>query len=187
MSRLQDILSYNKQFIEEKKYEQYETSKLPDKKIVILSCMDTRLVELLPKAMNIGNGDVKMIKNAGAMITDSYGSIMRSILVAVYELQAEEVFVIGHYDCGMTGLHADKLLEKAKKGNFTDEKQKSLEGSGVDLKTWLKGFDSPEENVRHSVQQIHQHPLFPTDIPVHGLIIEPNTGRLDLVIDGDRK
>ena len=51
--------------------------------MVIISCMDTRLVELLPKAMNMRNGDVKIIKVAGAVISHPFGSIMRSILVAV--------------------------------------------------------------------------------------------------------
>ena len=70
-------------------------------KMVIISCMDTRLVELLPKAMNMRNGDVKIIKVAGAVISHPFGSIMRSILVAVYELGADEVCVVGHHDCGM--------------------------------------------------------------------------------------
>ncbi|SIC35439.1 Carbonic anhydrase [Mycobacteroides abscessus subsp. abscessus] len=70
--------------------------------MVILTCMDTRLLELLPKAINVANGDVKIIKNAGALVAHPFGSIMRSILVAVYQLQADEVFVIGHHDCGMS-------------------------------------------------------------------------------------
>ncbi|MEH7683639.1 carbonic anhydrase, partial [Priestia megaterium] len=37
MSLLQDVLEFNKKFVEEKKYELYETSKCPDKKMVILS------------------------------------------------------------------------------------------------------------------------------------------------------
>lgn len=36
--------------------------------------MDTRLVELLPAALGIRNGDVKMIKNAGGMITGPFDS-----------------------------------------------------------------------------------------------------------------
>ena len=59
---IKEILEYNKQFVAEKKYEQYKTSKYPDKKIAILSCMDTRLTELLPAALGIKNGDVKIIK-----------------------------------------------------------------------------------------------------------------------------
>ena len=37
------ILAYNRQFVAEKKYEPYRTSKYPNKKIAILTCMDTRL------------------------------------------------------------------------------------------------------------------------------------------------
>ena len=40
---IDEILKYNKEFVEEKKYEQYKTSKYPDKKIAIITCMDTRL------------------------------------------------------------------------------------------------------------------------------------------------
>ena len=61
----------------------------PDKKMVILSCMDTRLIELLPKAMNLKNGDAKIVKNAGAIVTQPFGNVMRSILVALYKLKAE--------------------------------------------------------------------------------------------------
>ncbi|BBP91758.1 hypothetical protein BsIDN1_53760 [Bacillus safensis] len=54
MKLLDEIIEYNQQFIEEKKYEEFTTTKFPQKKkAVILSCMDTRLVELLPRAMNM--------------------------------------------------------------------------------------------------------------------------------------
>ena len=48
---LEEILAYNKQFVENKGYESYITNKYPDKKIAILSCMDTRLTALLLEAM----------------------------------------------------------------------------------------------------------------------------------------
>ena len=48
--------------------------------------MDTRLTELLPAALGIKNGDVKLIKNAGGVVMAPFGSVMRSLLVAVYEL-----------------------------------------------------------------------------------------------------
>lgn len=66
---IDEILAYNRQFVAEKKYEPYRTSKYPNKKIAILTCMDTRLVELLPAALGLRNGDVKIIKNAGGVVT----------------------------------------------------------------------------------------------------------------------
>ena len=77
--------------------------------------MDTRLVELLPRALNVKNGDIKLIKNAGALVTHPFGSIMRSLLVAVYELQADEVLIIGHHDCGMSGMKPDGIMEHMRK------------------------------------------------------------------------
>jgi len=183
MSVILDILEYNRAFVKNKKYTQYKTTKYPDKKIVILTCMDTRLLELLPKAMNLKNGDAKIIKNAGAVISHPFGSIMRSLIVAIYELNAQEVCVIGHHDCGMASLNADEIIKKMKEKGIADERIDMLNRAGIDISQWLTGFKSVEESVRNSVQIIRQHPLFPSDILVHGLIMEPETGKLELISD----
>ncbi len=72
--------------------------------------MDTRMVELLPRALGLKNGDAKLIKNAGAVVTHPWGSVMRSLLVAVLELKVKEIMVVARYDCGMRGLNADAFL-----------------------------------------------------------------------------
>ena len=59
---IDELLKFNGSFVESKGYEKYITNKYPDKKIAIVTCMDTRLTELLPAALGIKNGDVKMIK-----------------------------------------------------------------------------------------------------------------------------
>ncbi|PWA08011.1 carbonic anhydrase [Pueribacillus theae] len=187
MTMLDQILEFNRSFVKNKEYEKFETTKFPNKKLVILSCMDTRLVELLPNAMNVKNGDVKIIKNAGAIVSHPFGSIMRSILVAIYELNAQEVCVVGHYDCGMQGLNSSKVLEKAIARGASEELLTTLNYSGIDLDSWLKGFEKVEDGVRTSVDMIKQHPLLPKDIAVHGLIIDPETGRLDKIVDGYEK
>jgi carbonic anhydrase len=181
---LEEILKYNDSFVAEKKYEEFLTTKFPNKKMVILTCMDTRLLELLPKALNLSNGDVKIVKDAGALVTHPFGSVMRSILVAVYELQAEEVLIIGHYDCGMSGMKADPIIEKMKARGIKEETIDMLSYSGIDVTSWLRGFDSVKESVTHSVGIVNKHPLLPANIPVHGLVIDPTTGRLDLIVNG---
>jgi carbonic anhydrase len=146
--------------------------------------MDTRLTELLPKAMNIHNGDVKTIKNAGAIVTQPFGNIMRSILVAIYELEADEIMVIGHYDCGMTGINPESTVGKMIDRGVSDNTISTLKNSGLDLMRWLRGFDSVHSSVENSVNIIRNHPLLPPGTPVHGLIINPETGKLDLVTEG---
>lgn len=183
-TKLSEMMEYNSLFVENKLYEEFVTTRFPDKRMVILSCMDTRLVELLPKAMNLKNGDAKIIHNAGAIVTQPFGNIMRSIIVAVYELGADEVFVVGHYECGMTALNSDRILEKMSDRGIDEEVIATLQHSGIHLNRWLTGFDSVREGVETSVSIIRNHPLLPKNVPVHGLIIDPVTGKLDLVIDG---
>jgi len=185
MANLQQILSYNQQFVDNKDYEQYATSRFPDKRMVIVTCMDTRLTELLPKAMNLKNGDAKIIKNAGAIVTQPFGNIMRSILVALYELQSDEVFIIGHYDCGMTGINPEEIVHHMQERGVSENTINTLKHSGVNLMRWLTGFDNVKESVINSVSIVRNHPLLPADIRVHGLIITPETGELELVDDGN--
>ena len=108
---IDEIMEYNRKFVENKGYEPYLTSKYPDKKLAILTCMDTRLLELLPAALGIKNGDAKIIKNAGGVIVHPYGSVVRSLLVGILELGVEEVMVIGHTDCGVQGMDGSEMLD----------------------------------------------------------------------------
>ncbi len=187
MTRLQDILAFNTEFVQAGQYKPFLTDRYPDKRMVILTCMDSRLLELLPKAMNLRNGDAKIIQNAGAIVSHPFGSVMRSILVAVYTLMAEEILVVGHYDCGMTGLNSKAVLTKAKAAGIPQSTFDTLNHAGINLSQWLTGFNSVEEGVTQSVEMIRSHPLLPRDLPVHGLIIHPETGKLDVLTDGTRK
>ncbi|RXZ76698.1 carbonic anhydrase [Paenibacillaceae bacterium] len=184
MTTVSSILEFNKQFVEDKQYEAYLTNKSPDNRVAILTCMDTRLVELLPKALNLRNGDAKIIKNAGAILTQPFGSAMRSILVAVYELGAKEVLVIGHEGCGMTNLDYKGMIEKFKDNGISEELLSTLENSGIKMERFLRGFKSPQEGVMHSVNIIRKHPLMPSHTPVHGFIMNPETGKLTTITDG---
>src|SRR5690625_6043431 len=114
--------------------------------MVDITFMESILVELLPKSLNIQNGDVKMVKNAGAIIRKSFDSIIKSILVAVYQLEAEEIVVIGHHDCGMSCVNTNTLMDKMKNEGITDETFKALEYSGIDFHQEFHGFETIEES-----------------------------------------
>lgn len=176
---IEEMLRYNRAFVKKKAYRPFLADRFPDKRIVILTCMDTRLVELLPKALNLRNGDAKFIKNAGAIVSHPFGSAMRSILVAVYNLKADTVLVIGHHDCGMTGLQSASVLKKARKRGVSKKVLETLNRSGIDLEKWLTGFAHVRDGVNQSVEMVKNHPLLPPKIKVLGFIIDPKTGRIE--------
>lgn len=179
---IEEILKFNKQFVEGKGYEKYITNKYPDKKIAILSCMDTRLTELLPAALGIKNGDVKMIKNAGGIISHPFGSVIRSLMVAIYELGVEEVMVIAHSDCGACHMSSAQMIAHMKARGIKQETIDMIGFCGVNFDSWLYGFGDTEKSVRETVDAITHHPLMPHDIRVSGFIIDSVTGQLTAVI-----
>ncbi len=178
---IEEILRHNREFVAQKGYEKFATSKYPDKKIAIVTCMDTRLVELLPAALGLRNGDVKIIKNAGGTITNPFDSTMRSLLVAVYELGVNEIMVIGHTGCGVQGMNAEEMLHLMRERGVSEEHVSLMRHCGIDLDGWLHGFEETEAAVAETVDLIRNHPLMAHDVKVGGYIMDSFTGELRLI------
>ena len=143
----------------------------PKKKLAIISCMDTRLVNFLSENLNIKRGDAKVLKNAGNIITED---TVRSLVISVYLLDVEKIMVVGHTDCGMKSVDVEdikrKMVEREANPNFT-----------LDLEHWLGKFESEEENVIKGTTLIKNHPAIPKDVDVRGFILDVETGELKQV------
>ena len=177
---LSEILNFNREFVARKAYLPYQTTKYPDRKLAILTCMDTRLTHLLPAALGLRNGEVKMIKNAGGVV--------RSLLVAVLELGVEEILVIGHTDCGVCGMRPEVIRQHLLARGIAPEILSEIDEAGeVDLDAWFTGFSGEEQAVRDSVAMLRAHPLMPRDVAIHGLIIDSSTGALRVLEQDGQK
>ncbi|MDE7426467.1 MAG: carbonic anhydrase [Muribaculaceae bacterium] len=178
---IEDIMNHNRRFVAEGEYKKFVTSKYPDKRIAIVTCMDTRLTELLPAALGIKNGDVKMIKNAGGTITNPFDSTLRALLVAVYELGVNEIMVIGHTECGVQGMDAGHMLKLMRERGVSEEHITLMRHCGIDLDSWLHGFEETPSAVHDTVDLIKNHPLMAPDVTVKGYIIDSTTGELTYI------
>jgi len=176
---IDDIIAYNKDFVSQKRYERYVTDKYPEKKLAVLSCMDTRLTELLPAALGLKNGDAKIIKNAGGLVISAFDSAMRSLIVAIYELGVEEIMVVAHSHCGACHMNYGHFHKEMIARGVTDETLDTIRKCGIDLNAWLEGFKDTPESVRRTVETIKTHPLVPKSIVVRGFIIDSVTGALE--------
>lgn len=180
---VEEILKHNDQFVASKAYEKYRTIKYPNKKLAVLSCMDTRLTELLPAALGLKNGDAKIIKNAGGLVVHPFDSAMRSLMVAIYELGVEDVMVVAHTDCGACHMNGEKMKKLMLERGIHQEVIDTISNCGINLNRWLEGFHDTENSVRNTVRTIRNHPLMPADVRVHGFIINTITGLLTSVPD----
>ncbi len=178
MALLDEIMAHNARFVTDR---ERPITKQPAKKIAIFTCMDTRLVEFLEPAMGVRRGDAKMIKNAGNTLIDPTGGVIRSLVVAVFALGCEEIYVIGHEDCGMTQIDEGDLRRRMLSRGVPAEAIDALQPS---LREWLGAFADPKGNVLRVVEALKRNPLFPADVPIHGMMFDPFAGRLELLVNG---
>lgn len=179
MTLLDTILKANRKFVHPGAFT--PLPKNPKKQFAIFTCMDTRLVDFLEPAMGIRRGDAKVIKNAGNTVIDPNGGVIRSLVAAIFMLGVDEVFVIGHRDCGMASVDADQLRSSMVERGIDP---RAIDTLVPDLGQWLGAFASPEENVARVADVIRSSPLIPRDVPIHGLLFCPNDGHLEVVVRG---
>jgi carbonic anhydrase len=134
--------------------------------LVIVACMDARLD--VHDVLGLRIGDAHVIRNAGGIVTDD---VIRSLIVSMELLGTREIAVIEHTGCGLHGVDQAALRERV-----ATTSGQSAESIDIDF----GGFDDLADNVRAQVRILREHPLL-RRVPVHGLVFDVATGRLDEV------
>ena len=139
----------------------------PERKLAILTCMDTRLSI---RTLGLRTGDAHIIRNAGGIVTDDS---LRSLLVSHYLLGTEEFMVINHTDCGLMRTTEQDL--RARIENST--------GTTAIAPTRFYAFQDLDENVHHQLQKLRAHPWIPKKVSLRGFVYDVVTGRLREIRD----
>jgi carbonic anhydrase len=66
------------------------------KGLAVLTCIDSRIEPL--EMLGLGPGDAKILRNAGARVTDD---VLRTLVLASYLLGVDRAMLIAHTDCRM--------------------------------------------------------------------------------------
>jgi len=160
MTTIDDVLAANKIYAQT--HELRRLTPRPERKLAILTCMDTRLSI---RTMGLKTGDAHIIRNAGGIVTDDS---LRSLLVSHYLLGTEEFMVINHTDCG--------LLNKSEQELRTMIQNRA--GTAAIAPSHFYAFDNIERNVREQLQKLRTHPWIPKDVTARGFIYDVVTGLL---------
>jgi carbonic anhydrase len=139
----------------------------PSPKMVIVTCMDPRLNNILPM-LGLQPGDADVIRNAGNTITED---ALRSLLVSTRVLGSREIMIINHTGCGMQTFKDEEL----------EARLEQQTGTATIVPERFYAFADSETQVREQIQKVKGHPWIPKDIPVRGFVYDVNTGRLSEV------
>ena len=146
--------------------------------VIALTCVDPRLNALFPSALGRPGEQVLWLRNAGNIITGPLSSSMRSLALACAVKGGEEIAIIGHTDCQVAKTTMVVLLDKLKELGVDRSRLPD------NLSDFFGTFGSERQNVIKAVEFARSSPLIGAKIPVHGLMIEVATGKLDWVVNG---
>ena len=165
MSVIDEVLAANEVYA--RTHEFRKLTPRPEKKLAVLTCMDTRLSI---STMGLKTGDAHIIRNAGGIVTED---ALRSLLVSHHLLGTEEIMVINHTDCGLMQTSEQDLRTRIQ--NRT--------GTAAVSPAFFYAFQNIEENVRHQLQKLRTHPWIPKSVLIRGFVYDVDTGRLREVVD----
>ena len=132
------------------------------KGLAIITCMDSRIAPLAVVGME--PGDVKIIRNAGARVTDD---VLRTLVLATYLLTVDRVLVMPHTECKMASGSEASIHAEIKRRFDVDTR--SMEFRTVDDQVGALQTD---------LDRIRAFPLLPAGLQVGGAIYDVHTGAL---------
>lgn len=146
--------------------------------VAALTCIDARLNRLLPEMLGLPEQNFIWLRNAGNIITGPLSSTMRSLALGCAVKGAKEIAIIGHTDCQVAKTTAMALIDK-------------LAALGIDrhklpenLVEYFGLFGTERQNVIRGVDFVRASPIIGAKIPVHGLLIDVQSGKLEWIVNG---
>ena len=146
--------------------------------VVALTCIDPRLNPLIPEVLGIPEEQFIWLRNAGNIITGPLSSTMRSLALACAIKGGREILILGHTDCKVGQTSVMQLTER-------------LRALGIDrarlpenLTEYFGVFGSERQNVIKAAELVRSSPLIGPNIPVHGVLVDIRSGRLEWLVNG---
>jgi carbonic anhydrase len=146
--------------------------------IAALTCIDVRLNALLPSVLGIPNDRFVWVRNAGNLVDGPTGAMTRALAVACALKGAKEIAIIGHTDCHFSGTGASDLTQRLRALQIDTSLLPS------NLSEFFGLFPDARANVIKGVDIARHSPLIGSKIPIHGLMLDTATGRVEWVVDG---
>ena len=146
--------------------------------VVALTCIDARLNKLFPAVLGVPEEKFIWLRNSGNIIFDPMSSMTRTLAMACAIKGGREIAIIGHTDCLVCRTTTMDLLDKLKALGV--ERSRLPE----DINEFFGMFGSERQNVIKACDIIRQSPLIGPKMPVHGLLVETGTGRLEWIVNG---
>ncbi len=157
----------NKEWVKKKDGSSTDNGSL---RTVVLACIDSRVI--VEKIFQAKPGELLVMKNAGNEITTD---VLRSLLIAIYEIHAKFLIILGHTQCGTSIKGTDKSQQvKERMGEETVQELENYSHQNLEdfLGLFHPGIESIKNNISNQAKMVQE--FFDNYIPVkdHPKIIQ---------------
>lgn len=154
-----------------------------NKKVLLLTDIEHGIEPIIQQVTNIQQENMLTIHSYDSVIVHPYGDIMRSIIIAIYQENVEEIIVVGIEDKETDVVNLQIQRDAIKNNRELDYLFENCipEFSSGSLDEWLSGKENVSENIEKSIDMICHHPLVPSDVKVHGFKIDRTRGKETVV------
>jgi carbonic anhydrase len=149
--------------------------------IIALTCIDPRLNAFFPNILGIPAEHFIWLRNAGNIITGPLSSTMRSLALACAVKGGKEIAIIGHTDCQVARTTTMQLLERFKELGIDRSRLPE------NLNEFFGMFATERQNVIKACDFVRNSPIIGPYIPVHGLLADIESGKLEWIVNGYEK
>lgn len=131
----------------------------------MVTCIDSRIDPLA--TLGLKPGDAKIIRNAGARVTDD---VLRSLIIAAHALGVDRIALVQHTDCGVAANTQASLTDMVE----------SSTGAPVGDLDFLT-IDDQAATLRSDAEIVRACPLLPADTEIGAFIFDVRSGLLERV------
>lgn len=155
-----DLFAANNEFA--KNFQPHKLSGRALKGLAIVTCMDSRIEPL--KIVGMGAGDAKILRNAGARVTDD---VLRTLVLATYLLGVNRILIMPHTECRMAENTEEEIHAQI-------DQQYGVDTSSLEFRT----TNDQLGELSKDVNRIRDYPLLNTGVSVGGAIYDVKTGSI---------
>ena len=159
-----ELMEHNKGYA--KRFDLGHLQTPPIKKLVILTCMDSRMD--LEQLLGLSVGDAHMIRNAGGIATDD---AIRSLILSTQLLGTRAVAVIQHTQCGLMSITDEEFRWRLSTKTGHDASHMRFHA-----------FRDIDQNIADQVLRIRGNIFLPKQVRVRGYAYDVTTGALREVL-----
>lgn len=144
------------------------------KKTLVITGLNEKMSQLLPAITNKKAEELMVLNSYGAVITNPYDSMMRSVILSIYNENVEDIYIVLEKESKEHVLNKNVLTTKLKNAGITKETLKTIEYIDVldeAVINWLAGPNDEEKILQKNLMLLQKHPLMPKTVSIYGYIV----------------